>query len=449
MHEGKVSEKKPKKELSTPHTLAVIGAQWGDEGKGKMTDLLSQDRDLIVRFQGGNNAGHTIKFDGLSFALHLIPSGIFKASSINLLASGMVIDPEALSEELTMLEGMGIKTEGRLFIASRAHVILDFHKALDALYESLREKKIGTTHKGIGPAYMEKASRQGLKMATFVSQPGFKAYLDHHLPFVNTLLKTHGKAPYDAQAILKKMAPYQAMLRSMLTDGAKLIDTFVDQGKKVLFEGAQGTMLCLDHGTYPYVTSSSPSAAAIPLYTGVAPKKIQNVLGILKAYTTRVGGGSFPTEINNETADVIREKGGEFGTTTGRARRIGWLDTVQLRHAHRLNGFDAFALMLFDVLAGLDTLKLCTAYELDGTTIDYVPADHDALSRCQPVYETLEGFGDDLDTINAYDELSENAKTYVERIEALTGVPIAYVSTGPDRSAILKRDTLIAKTLKG
>ncbi|MFW5913754.1 MAG: adenylosuccinate synthase [Bacillota bacterium] len=431
------------------HTLAVIGAQWGDEGKGKMTDLLSQDRDLIVRFQGGNNAGHTIKFDGLSFALHLIPSGIFKATSINLLASGMVIDPEALSEEITMLKDMGIKTEGRLFIASRAHVILDIHKALDALYESLRSDKIGTTHKGIGPAYTEKASRQGLKMATFVSESGFKAYLKSHLPFVNTLLETHGYEPYDAKDILKKMAPYQALLRPMLVDGAKLIDTMVDEGKKVLFEGAQGTMLCLDHGTYPFVTSSSPSAAAIPLNTGIAPKKIRNVLGILKAYTTRVGGGSFPTEINNATADAIRLKGHEFGTTTGRPRRIGWLDTVQLRHAHRLNGFDAFALMLFDVLEGVKPLKVCTAYELDGNTIDYVPADHDELSRCTPVYETMDGFDDDLSTVKTYDELSDHAQSYIERIEALIGVPIAYVSTGPDRSAIIKRDTVIAKTLKG
>ena len=430
------------------NTLAIIGAQWGDEGKGKMTDLLSQDADLIVRFQGGNNAGHTIKFNGKTFALHLVPSGIFKDTSSNLLASGMVIDPEALYQELKMLETMDIDTEARLWIASRAHVVLDFHKTLDALYEEIRSEKIGTTHKGIGPAYTDKAARLGLKMATFVSKTGFKTYLDKHLPFVNKLLESYHYAPVKQADLIKKMAPYQAAFKTMIVDGSKLIDTAIEMGQNVVFEGAQGTMLCLDHGTYPFVTSSSPSAAAIPLNTGIAPKKIRRVLGILKVYTTRVGGGAFPTEIHDDTAEFIRTKGHEFGTTTGRARRIGWLDIVQLRHAVRLNGFDAFALMLFDVLVGVDTLKLCTAYKLDGKTIDIIPADHETLSRCEPVYETLEGFDDDLDKVDSYKALSNPAKTYIKRIETLTNVPVAYISTGPDRTAIIKRDEIIAKTLK-
>jgi adenylosuccinate synthase len=433
---------------SSINTLAIIGAQWGDEGKGKMTDLLSRDADMIVRFQGGNNAGHTIKFAGNTYALHLIPSGVFKDTSVNLLASGMVIDPEAMHEELKMLKGMSIDISKRLFVASRAHVILDYHKTLDALYEQVRNEKIGTTHKGIGPAYTEKAARQGLKMATFVSKQGFETYLDQHLPFVNTLLKSYGYDSVDKDALIKKMAPYQAMMTPLLVDGAALIDKTIMEGKKVLFEGAQGTMLCLDHGTYPFVTSSSPSAASIPLNTGIAPKNVKKVLGILKAYTTRVGGGTFPTEIQGKTTEHIRKTGHEFGTTTGRARRIGWLDVVQLRHAIRLNGFDAFALMLFDVLVGLDALKLCTAYELDGDIIDTVPADHDVLARCTPVYETLEGFDDDLSEIEAFENLSDNAKAYIKRIETLTGVPVAYVSTGPDRTDIIERAEIIVKTLK-
>lgn len=431
-----------------PNTLAIIGAQWGDEGKGKMTDLLSQDADLIVRFQGGNNAGHTIKFDGKTFALHLIPSGIFNPATRNLLAAGMVIDPIALAEEITMLKAMNIEASNRLFIASRAHVILDFHKVLDKLYEGLRSEKIGTTHKGIGPAYTDKAARIGLKMGTFVSKSGFESYLEQHLPFVNKLLETYGYKPFDQADLMEKMAPYQAFLAELLVDGAKSIDEAIRRDEKIVFEGAQGTMLCLDHGTYPFVTSSSPSAAAIPLNVGIAPKNITHVLGILKAYTTRVGGGVLPTEILDQTADKIRQKGHEFGTTTGRARRIGWLDMVQLKHAVRLNGFDAFALMLFDVLVGLDTLKLCTAYELDGKRIDVMPSDHETLSRCEPVYETLNGFHDDLKNITSFSALSKEAKRYIKRIESLLEVPVAYISTGPDRNDIIKRDEIIAKTLK-
>lgn len=431
-----------------PNTLAIIGAQWGDEGKGKMTDLLSQDADLIVRFQGGHNAGHTIKFDGKTFALHLVPSGIFKATSRNLLAAGMVIDPKALVQEINMLKTMGIDASQRLFIASRAHVILDFHRSLDALYETIRAEKIGTTHKGIGPAYTDKAARLGLKMGTFVSKTGFKNYLEQHLPFVNKLLDSYGYETFEQTDLIKEMSSYQTRLQAMLVDGSKFIDEAIKKDERVVFEGAQGTMLCLDHGTYPFVTSSSPSAAAIPLNTGIAPKRLNRVLGILKAYTTRVGAGAFPTEIHGQTAHDIRKKGHEFGTTTGRARRIGWLDIVQLKHAVRLNGFDAFALMLFDVLVGIDELKLCTAYQLDGQTIDTIPTDHDTLSRCQPIYETIQGFNDDLKNITTFAALSKEAKAYIKRIETLLEVPIAYISTGPDRRDIIKRDEVISKTIK-
>ena len=430
------------------NTLAIIGAQWGDEGKGKMTDLLSQEADMVIRFQGGNNAGHTIKFDGKTYALHLVPSGVFNEAASNLLAAGMVIDPKALYEEIKMLNELHITTKNRLFVDKRAHVILPVHKRLDALDEANRSEKIGTTHKGIGPAYKDKAARTGLKMESFVSQASFDLYLDTYLPSLNQTLKSFGQKPLLKADIKKEMAPYQAFLKPLIVDGAALVNRAIEREKNVLFEGAQGTMLCLDHGTYPFVTSSSPSAASIPLNVGIAPKHVKKVLGIVKAYTTRVGSGAFPSEIDDDIAKKIRLKGNEFGTTTGRPRRIGHLDIVQLKHAIRLNGFDAFALMLFDVLSGLDSLKLCTAYKLEGKTIDTVPSDHETLKKVTPVYESMPGFKDDLNAVKRYEDLSKEAKNYIERIEVLTGVSIAYISTGPDRKALIKREEIIKKTLK-
>ncbi len=414
------------------NTLSIIGAQWGDEGKGKITDALALKADAVVRFQGGDNAGHTIKFDGKKFALHLIPSGIFHNNTTPIMASGMVINPESLQEEMQMINDASYSTN-HLVISDRAHVILDFHKTFDHLYESLKKEKIGTTAKGIGPTYSEKALRRGLRMHTFCNESGFKTYLEETLPAVNSILKTHGYDPYEIDDLIKKYAPMQKLLAPHLNDTSKLINDYIDEGKYVMFEGAQGTMLCLDHGTYPFVTSSSPSAAYVPLGAGIAPHKLSNVLGIVKAYTTRVGGGSFPSEITGDIAENIRIKGNEFGTTTARARRIGWLDVVALNHANRINGFSSLAIMLLDVLSGLKTLKICVGYKLDGKEIDYVPADNEHFKHIEPIYETLPGWSEDITNVKSFETLPLNAKNYLKRIETLTNIKISIFSVGPSR----------------
>ncbi|MFU8786376.1 MAG: adenylosuccinate synthase [Candidatus Izemoplasmataceae bacterium] len=347
-------------------TITVVGTQWGDEGKGKVTDYLAQKAEVVVRYQGGNNAGHTIKFDGLKFALHLIPSGVFKKEVINILGNGMVIDPIAFLEEINMLENAKIATKN-IFISERAHVILPFHKAIDQLFESLKDssKKVGTTAKGIGPAYMDKTSRLGIRMGDFVNLNRFESYLSEYIPYINTFLKAFNKEPFDKYEVLSMYKDVLGKVKPYVKNTSKLLDDLILEDKKVLFEGAQGTMLCLDHGTYPFVTSSSPTAASVALNTGISPQNIQTVVGVTKAYTTRVGGGYFSTEFEDDLAKRIRIQGNEFGTTTGRPRRIGWLDTVVLRHAKRVNGLTHLSVMLLDVLKdvhplkGLDLLFLC------------------------------------------------------------------------------------------
>ncbi len=414
-------------------TLAIIGAQWGDEGKGKITDALAEKADAVVRFQGGDNAGHTIKFDGKKFALHLVPSGIFRPNCIPIMGSGMVINPLSLYEELTMIKDAGFHYD-LLAISNRAQVILPFHKTFDHLYESLKRRKVGTTAKGIGPAYSEKALRRGIRMHTFCDENRFKEYIDETLPQINALLKAHGFDEVNPTTLLNEMVPVQKALKPYIKDTSKLINTMIDNDKAIMFEGAQGTMLCLDHGTYPFVTASSPSAAGIPLGAGIAPHKIQNVLGIVKAYTTRVGGGDFPSEIEGDLAETIRIKGHEFGTTTSRARRIGWLDIVALNHANRINGFSSLSIMLLDVLSGLKEIKICKGYLLNDVEIDYVPADNDELKRIVPVYETLPGWEEDITHVKSFDALPQNAKNYLQRIEALSEIPISIFSVGPSRN---------------
>lgn len=404
-------------------SIAIIGAQWGDEGKGKITDFLSANAEYVVRYQGGDNAGHTIHSKGVKYSLHLLPSGALRETTINILGNGMVINPVAFLEELKILNELGKFPQ--IFISNRAHVILPYHQERDKIAE--KTQNIGTTLKGIGPAYQDKAARIGLRMGTFSDKQLFKKYLTESFDLV--------KGPYtkSAEALFKEYAPISDALKPMVSDTSVILSEAFIKDKRVVFEGAQGTMLDIEQGTYPYVTSSSPSAAGIPLGAGVAPKHIQKVLGIVKAYNSRVGAGPFVSEMAEKNAHIIREIAQEYGTTTGRPRRIGHLDLVALKHAHRINHFDALAVTLFDVLGALDELKLVTGYRLNGQVIDYVPAEVETLSQCEPVFETMPGFKSDVSTLKDWNDLPEIAKNYLKKIETVTGVPVAMISVGPDR----------------
>ena len=420
-------------------TLVVCGIQWGDEGKGKMTDYLAQQADVVVRFQGGNNAGHTITFGGNKYALQTIPSGIFNPHIVNVMANGMVINPKAAIGELEKLEERGIR-DYQLCISDRAAVIMPYHIELDGAYESLKGgKQIGTTKEGIGPAYTDKAARIGIRMGDLLDKEYFAERLRDALAQKNMELKMFGKQEMDFDTLYNEYLGYGEKLRKHICDTSILLNKLIQEGKKVLFEGAQGVMLCIDNGTYPFVTSSSPTAASVPLGAGIAPKYIDNVLGICKAYTTRVGAGPFPTEIEGDLANYIRERGHEYGTVTGRPRRVGYLDCVALRHACRVSGVTNLSIMLFDVLSGMEKLKICVGYELDGKRIDYVPSCLSALERCKPVYEELSGWKQEITEVRNYDELPQEAKNYIQRIEELTGVEVAVVSVGPDRTQTINR----------
>lgn len=398
--------------------LVITGTQWGDEGKGKITDYLAQKCDFVVRYQGGNNAGHTVKFLGKTHKLHLLPSGILNPRTHNVMANGMVIDPKALVSELKNIESY------KLYISDRAHVILPYH-----IYEDNLDNKIGTTKKGIGPCYTDKARRIGLRMSTFICETKFKAFLDNIIPLKNEALN----ANFDANEIFNEYKEYAKQIKVYVTDTSLLLNQAIEEDKKILFEGAQGALLCLDHGTYPYVTSSSPTAASVSLNTGIAPWLIDGALGITKAYSTRVGAGPMPSEIEGEIAHYIREKGNEYGTTTNRPRRIGYLDTVVIRHSKRVSGLSYLAVMLLDVLSGLDELRIVNSYELNGKTIDYIPAEEADFYNCEPNFIVMPGWSEDITNIKTYDELPENAKKYLNKIEELTGVKIALFSVGPDR----------------
>ena len=416
------------------NTLVVVGVQWGDEGKGKMTDYLGQKADVVVRYQGGNNAGHTITFGGNKYALQSIPSGVFNPHIKNVMANGMVINPKAAIAELEGLKQRGI-TDFQLFISDRAAVIMPYHIALDGAYEALKGgKQIGTTKKGIGPAYCDKYSRVGIRIGDLIDPEYFAERLRDALTQKNVELRALGLEEMDFDTLYKEFLAYGEVLRPYICDTSILLNKEIEEGKKVLFEGAQGVMLCIENGTYPFVTSSSPTAASVPLGAGVAPRYINRALGICKAYTTRVGAGPFPTELEGELADYIRERGHEYGTVTGRPRRVGYLDAVGLRHACRISGINYLSIMLFDVLTGVETLKICTGYELDGNVIDYVPAALSALERCKPIYIEMEGWKEEIEDVRDFDALPAAAKAYLRKIEELTNTEIAVVSVGPDRT---------------
>ncbi|MDE7213178.1 MAG: adenylosuccinate synthase [Anaeroplasmataceae bacterium] len=423
-------------------TLVIVGSQWGDEGKGKVTDYLAQEADVVVRSQGGNNAGHTILFDGQKFALRSIPSGIFNPNIKNIMANGMVIDPKQALEELHGLEMRGIK-KYQLYISNRAHVVLPYHSALDGAFEQFKgDKKIGTTKRGIGPAYADKANRIGIRMGEFIEPKVFKEQLKITLEIKNMELRMLGLEEFDFDAIYNEYIEYAKELKPFVCDTALLLEEEIEKNSKILFEGAQGVMLCLDHGTYPYVTSSSPTGASVPLNSGVAPRYITDVLGICKAYTTRVGEGPFPTELDGELASYIRERGHEYGTVTKRPRRVGYLDCVALNYARRISGINHLALMLFDVLSGLDTLKICYAYELDGKKIETIPATTYDYTRVKPLYIELPGWKEDITQVKSFDELPLNAQNYIRKVEELTKIKVSLFSVGPDRKQTILLEEL-------
>ena len=423
--------------------LVIEGSQWGDEGKGKITDYLGQNADVVVRSQGGNNAGHTITINGEKFALRSIPSGIFNPKIKNVMANGMVIDPKQMLEELDGLISRGVK-EFKLFISNRAHIVLPYHKDLDGAYEDLKgSSKIGTTKRGIGPCYADKVNRIGIRMGDFINPTSFKNHLTDALAIKNKELEMLGLKTYTVEELFNEYSKYAERIKPYVCDTAELLEDEIEKNSKILFEGAQGAMLCIDHGTYPYVTSSSPIGASVPLNAGIAPKYITDVLGICKSYDTRVGEGPFPTEIDGEIGDYIREKGHEYGTVTKRPRRVGWLDCVALNYARRVSGINHLALMLFDVLGGLKEIKICYAYELDGKVTTSFPSTLDELSKVKPLYITMPGFDEDLSNIKDFDSLPVNAKEYIKKIEELTKIKVSMISVGPDRNQTIILEKLL------
>ena len=412
----------------------VVGTQWGDEGKGKIVDVLAEKADMIVRFQGGDNAGHTIVIDGKKFKLHLIPSGIFFPEKISVIGNGVVVNPKSLVKELEYLHAEGVSTES-LRISDRAHVILPYHIKLDQLQEAAKgDNKIGTTNKGIGPAYMDKAARVGIRIADLLDKEIFASRLKTNLAEKNRLFsKMYEAEELSFDEIFEEYYAYGQQIKQYVTDTSVILNDALDAGKRVLFEGAQGVMLDIDQGTYPFVTSSNPVAGGVTIGSGVGPSKINKVVGVCKAYTSRVGDGPFPTELFDEVGERIREVGHEYGTTTGRPRRVGWFDSVVMRHSRRVSGITNLSLNCIDVLSGLDTVKICVAYDLDGERIDYYPASLEQLKRCKPIYEELPGWEEDITGCRSLDELPENARNYVRRVGELVGVRISTFSVGPGR----------------
>lgn len=424
-------------------TVVITGTQWGDEGKGKVIDFLASQSDVVVRGQGGNNAGHTVVVGDKKYALRLIPSGILNPRAVNIIGNGVVLDPEGFLKEIDNLEKEGVSTKN-IRISDRAHLIFPYHKGLDDLAERSRgDGKIGTTKNGIGPCYMDKVERSGIRVCDLMDEDVFREKLALQLKRKNNIIeKIYGGQPFEEEAILTAYKGYAERLRPYVEDTTVTLHEAVEAGKKVLFEGAQGTLLDIDFGTYPYVTSSHPISGGFAVGTGVGPNRIQEVLGIAKAYTTRVGKGPFVTEQDNEIGERIRQAGNEFGTVTGRPRRCGWFDAVMVRYSARVNGMTAAALMLLDVLTGLESLKVCTAYEIRGKRVEHFPASLKDLAEAVPVYETFEGWQEDITGIETFEALPENAKRYINRIEALIGVPVKIVSIGPKRSQTIVRDKI-------
>lgn len=413
----------------------VVGTQWGDEGKGKIIDVLADRADYVVRFQGGNNAGHTVVVNGEKFILHLLPSGMLHGNGKCIIGPGVVVDPKVLLKELDTLEAKGAKID-HLFISDRAHIIMPYHVRIDELNEEASgANKIGTTKRGIGPCYADKINRVGIRAVDFLNMDIFAEKLKRYLAEKNQVItKIYGAEPLSYEQILADYTGYADRLRHRIIDSIPEINKALDEDKLVLFEGAQAMMLDINYGTYPYVTSSSPTTGGVTTGAGVSPRKITKGIGVMKAYTTRVGEGPFVTELNDELGEKLRQIGGEYGATTGRPRRCGWLDLVVGKYAVDINGLTDIVITKIDVLSGLDTVKICVAYEIDGKRYDYVPASTEILYRAKPIYEELPGWKEDISQMKTYEELPENCKKYIKRMEEILRCPISVVSVGPDRS---------------
>jgi len=416
--------------------VVVIGTQWGDEGKGKIVDLLTDRAHAVARFQGGHNAGHTLVIDGKKTVLHLIPSGILRDNVMCLIGNGVVLAPDALFKESDELEANGVPVPERLRISESCPLLLSYHVALDAARERARGKSaIGTTGRGIGPCYEDKVARRGLRVADLMNTQRFTEKLEQVMEYHNHALKHYFKADVvDFQKTLDENLAIAERMRPLVADVTGLLADYGAQGKSVLFEGAQGTLLDIDHGTYPYVTSSNCSAGAAATGTGVGPRQLDYILGITKAYTTRVGGGPFPTELHDAVGQHLGEKGHEFGATTGRQRRCGWFDAVALRRSREINSLSGLCITKLDVLDGLEEIKLCVAYKYDGVERPTPPTGAEALEQCEPVYESMPGWSESTVGVKQLDQLPENARAYLKRIEEVTGAPIDIISTGPDRN---------------
>ena len=419
----------------------VVGTQWGDEGKGKIIDIIASRADVVVRSQGGNNAGHTVVNDGQTYKLHLIPSGILYKNTLCLIGAGVVLDPKDLLSEIDNLSPRGVSFDN-LKIDPRAHVVMPWHITLDGLSEKFRgNSDIGTTKRGTGPCYMDKYERCGIRVYDLVHPEVFAEKVRMTGKLKNKIItEVYGGEPHDIEAIIKEYTEYGKRLAKYVDDVSVIVYEAAKANKTIMFEGAQATLLDIDFGTYPYVTSSHPLSAGVCVGTGVGPMIISNIIGVAKAYTTRVGKGPFPTELDDETGETIRNKGGEFGTTTGRPRRTGWFDAVIVRHSVRVNGLSSLAINKLDTLGGIGDLKVCVAYKKpDGTVIENFPATLEELADCVPVYETLKGFDDDISSCRSFDELPEACKKYIERLEELCDCHISMVGVGPDREQIIER----------
>ncbi len=424
--------------------LVLLGAQWGDEGKGKITDFLAEQADYVVRYQGGNNAGHTVVVNGEEFKLRLIPSGIISEQASCVIGNGVVVDLKVLLQEMHYLQEKGVDTS-RLKISDRCHLIMPYHIKQDECEEASKGSlKIGTTKNGIGPCYMDKSARIGLRMGDLLDKEYFVERLQNAVATKNNLLvKLYGAEPFDADAIAKDYLAMAEEILPMICDTSYLLDEALKAGQKVVFEGAQGTLLDIDHGTYPFVTSSNPTAGFACVGAGVGPKHINEVLGIIKSYTTRVGAGPFPTELDDEVGALLQTRGHEFGTVTGRTRRCGWLDMMIINYAVRLSGITALSLMKLDILDTLEEIKICTGYKINGEAIATFPGRLDDLEKVEPVYETLAGWNEDTTGCTTFDALPEAAKIFVKRVEELSGVPVKIVAVGPGREQTIIRDTII------
>jgi len=424
--------------MSTAKSTCVVGVQWGDEGKGKIVDILSQKADVVVRFQGGGNAGHTVVVKGEKFVLHLLPSGILHKSTC-VVANGVVVDLIQLLDEMAELEKRGVKFGKNFLLSDRAHVVMPYHKFLDKHFEA-GKGKIGTTQRGIGPCYADKAARKGVRVADLYNEAVLKDRVFAITDEKNKILAAlYGAPPLDPQRIVDEYRGYAAKLKPFVGDAVDFVNTAIDKGKRVLFEGAQGSLLDIDFGTYPFVTSSNSDACGISAGTGVPPKKIGPILGVAKAYCTRVGEGPFPTELKDGLGEKLREVGGEYGATTGRPRRCGWFDGVTSLHAVQINGIESVAITKLDVLSGLDEIRFATHYKIDGKKVEVMPSETDVLARAEPVYKSFKGWTEDLSKIRRYQDLPKAAKIYLNFVERYLKVKVSMISVGKDREKTILR----------